>query len=734
MTLFESFLTEENLKKAYEYVKKEYLNANLSITPLLKAQITAIDNIEDKYFSSLSKYLAENDYEPTKPYIFYIPKDNFGFRPVCLMSLTDRIIYQAILNQEIIGNIIDKKLSKNCFANRLSKKEENYGAYFIYYTRCFFNFMNFQKDSYQKGYIYKIELDISSFFENISIIELNKILKNDFQINDDKLLNLLKRLLIGIKDNNFFDMGIPQGPDASLVLANAYLYSFDNFLEDMDDVDIKYARYVDDIVILSKTKADILKIMGRINAFLKNNKNLKLNEKTKLTEINEEIVEDVRDQKLYAIYGSSYDKSRRKVDALRLEIDALIEKLSTDNISKNEITKIKYYSKSEYSLSKENIDRLIKIMTIKESLVHTTLNTLSEDINEYMFNNILEIFKKDGLSNWSRFWIFKLLCIYADDEKFAELENLIKKSDINNFIDMIKLFYKSSHNDLYDLNEFKKKIRNSKYDIEKAIYYFFISKLNIEQEDIESIVLECLKNKSIEIQTIGLFLLEKFNINKDCIKDDVQNLCKYYLDRSVKMEDNIENKGNQITLLGKVYADEIITKNLKYDFFEDKYTKKQEKKEELSKNNKWSWSDIEITLINEQNDLKIKTPDNNIQNKINIEELNFIDKRSDRKNKTYKLTAPAKMLLCFFECNGIYNLNSFTGKKLNNIQSIKMALTKKLMFFFNKNNEDPIAYNKEKNQYEIRIKIFNHIYLEQDYIDKNVDNHSECIENFADNE
>jgi len=41
---------------------------------------------------------------------------------------------------------------------------------------------------------------------------------------------------------------------------------------------------------------------------------------------------------------------------------------------------------------------------------------------------------------------------------------------------------------------------------------------------------------------------------------------------------------------------------------------------------------------------------------------------------------------------------------------------------------------RRKPKYEIRIKIFNHIYLEQDYIDKNVDNHSECIENFADNE
>ena len=52
---------------------------------------------------ALEKYIRDEKYIPERGFYVYIPKDNLGLRPVCVISMIDRIVYQAMFNQKILG-------------------------------------------------------------------------------------------------------------------------------------------------------------------------------------------------------------------------------------------------------------------------------------------------------------------------------------------------------------------------------------------------------------------------------------------------------------------------------------------------------------------------------------------------------------------------------------------------------------------------------------------------------
>lgn len=133
--------------------------------------------------------------------------------------------------------------------------------------------MRKMKKSYREYYILK--MDVRKYFNSIDKKILYNILKK--RIKDKKLLWLIKQILTVQKRQK----GIEIGNYTSQTFANIYLNEVDQYA--VRTLKIKYYyRYMDDTVILTKTKEEAKEILEKIQIFLKQNLELELNDKTNI--------------------------------------------------------------------------------------------------------------------------------------------------------------------------------------------------------------------------------------------------------------------------------------------------------------------------------------------------------------------------------------------------------------------------------------------------------------------
>lgn len=149
---------------------------------------------------------------------------------------------------------------------------------------------------------YYLKLDISKYFYRISHRILKKILAK--KIKDQRLLKLLESIIdckhtpFGLPpgrspgevplEERLFDVGMPIGNLLSQVFANVYLDTLDQFCKRELQIHC-YVRYMDDVIILSSSKAQLQEWKVRIASFLETELELQLNNKTCIRPINQGI-------------------------------------------------------------------------------------------------------------------------------------------------------------------------------------------------------------------------------------------------------------------------------------------------------------------------------------------------------------------------------------------------------------------------------------------------------------
>ena len=114
----------------------------------------------------------------------------------------------------------------------------------------------------EKGWNWVCETDITAYFDTINHNNLKEIL-NDHLNEDDKQQKYIKKLIIdfikkGIIENGekrCSHRGIPQSMQISSFLGNLFLDDVDKIM--IDNKNIKYHRYVDDIRIMGKSKDEV---------------------------------------------------------------------------------------------------------------------------------------------------------------------------------------------------------------------------------------------------------------------------------------------------------------------------------------------------------------------------------------------------------------------------------------------------------------------------------------------
>ena len=122
---------------------------------------------------------------------------------------------------------------------------------------------------------YVLKMDVAKYFDSIDKSILFNILKG--KIKDEKLLWLIREILFSQKR----ERGLEIGNYTSQMFGNIYLNEQDQFIK--HKLHIKYyARYLDDSVIIVKTKEEAKIALKEIAKFLEENLRLKLNNKTQI--------------------------------------------------------------------------------------------------------------------------------------------------------------------------------------------------------------------------------------------------------------------------------------------------------------------------------------------------------------------------------------------------------------------------------------------------------------------
>ena len=237
--------------------------------------------------------INKGDYKVSPLSVFIVEKP--VKREIFAAVFKDRVVHHLIVMK--LENILEKEFIYDSYSCRKGK-----GTHFG--IRRIEKFIRKCSKNYKED-CYLLKLDIASYFMSINkVILLNKLEKfiNDKYIGSDKmsLINLIKKIISNnptdnckIKSlfNKWSDLpkskslfyakencGLPIGNYTNQVFANFYLNEFDHFIK--SELKTKYyGRYVDDFILISNNKDELIEATTNIRFFLKRHLEIDLHPK-----------------------------------------------------------------------------------------------------------------------------------------------------------------------------------------------------------------------------------------------------------------------------------------------------------------------------------------------------------------------------------------------------------------------------------------------------------------------
>ena len=251
---FDKYLTYEKLLEAHNKSKKGKCR---------KKELIKFNLKQEEYIMWLYENLKSGTYKHGGYTEFYVTEPKL--RKIEKSRYIDRIVHRWLVDNFLLKNFVSQFIY-NSYAC-IKDKGMLRSAFYIQKS------MRKAKKEWREYYVLKT--DVSKYFDSIDKKNLLSILER--KIKDPKLIWLIKEILYAQKR----EKGIEIGNYTSQVFANIYLNEVDQFIK--HKLKIKYyARYLDDSVLLVKTKEEAKKALFEIENFLQEKLELKLNKKTQI--------------------------------------------------------------------------------------------------------------------------------------------------------------------------------------------------------------------------------------------------------------------------------------------------------------------------------------------------------------------------------------------------------------------------------------------------------------------
>lgn len=265
--LMERIIERSNVQRAWERVK-----SNKGAPGSDGMTLDDFPAYAREHWSEIRQSLRDGSYQPRPVRRVVIPKPRGkGERKLGVPCVVDRVIQQAIL--QVLSPLFDPDFSESSFGSR--PKRSAHGA------------IRQVKGFIKSGYRFAVDLDLEKFFDTLNHdVLMSRIAR---KVTDKGLLGLIGRYLrAGVQVGSTIEStawGTPQGSPLSPLLSNILLDDLDKELEARSH---RFARYIDDLVILVKSRRAGRRVMAKISRYLSQKLKLKVNrDKSQVVKIEE---------------------------------------------------------------------------------------------------------------------------------------------------------------------------------------------------------------------------------------------------------------------------------------------------------------------------------------------------------------------------------------------------------------------------------------------------------------
>jgi hypothetical protein len=249
---FQRLVSPDNLMLAWRRVTT---GRNMAYKRYFRGVMHVYENAAPRLIKDLSVRLR-SVYHPSKIGRVFQPKPSGLHRSISLLTLEDQIVYQGIAN--VVANKIARRRSrlwgKCAFSNKTTPDPLN-----IFFLESWTDgFQAFQKAvaaNYKAGRRWVAQFDLAAYYDTIShdLLVSTVFSKSSASANGKKVTSWLKGWATQ-RPGWPVTHGIPQGPIASDLLAEAFMLPVDEWMMGRH----AYLRYVDDIRVFGRTEREVL--------------------------------------------------------------------------------------------------------------------------------------------------------------------------------------------------------------------------------------------------------------------------------------------------------------------------------------------------------------------------------------------------------------------------------------------------------------------------------------------
>ena len=251
---FEKHLSYEKLMEAHNKSKKG---------KSYRKEIIEFNLKQEEYIMWLYENLKNKTYKHGGYTLFYVTEPKV--RKIEKSRYIDRIVHRWLVDNFLEPYFVPRFIY-NSYAC-LKNKGMHRAAIYVQDT------MKHCKRIWGDYYILK--MDIAKYFDNIDKRILLNILNR--KVKDENVMWLIKEILYAQKR----EKGLEIGNYTSQMFANIYLNEVDQYIKRI--LKIKYyCRYLDDSVVIVRTKEEAKNALEKIKEFLNVNLGLELNKKTQI--------------------------------------------------------------------------------------------------------------------------------------------------------------------------------------------------------------------------------------------------------------------------------------------------------------------------------------------------------------------------------------------------------------------------------------------------------------------